>query len=121
MPSMGFASINLQDTPDISSDEAYEQELSRRIHARADEVVDRFLELLADQCYRQDRNSLAEMHELLSGPNGASITDLYDARQYSDVGRPTDAALARLVRFLYAQAKLSVAEQVRAELSDVAF
>ena len=108
--------------PESNADqEAYEAELSRRLHGRQDEVVDRFLELLADQCYRRDNNALAEMHELLSGPQGASIQDLYDARQYSDVGRPIDAAFARLVRYCYAVANVGVAEQVRGELSSIAF
>ena len=121
MASMGLSPLTLPDAPDISTDEAYEAELSRRIHARQDEVVDRFLELLADHCYRQDGNALADMHELLSGPHGASIQDPYDARQYSSVGNPQDAALARLVRYCYAQAKLTVAESVRGELSSIAF
>jgi hypothetical protein len=107
--------------PDRPADEAYEAELARRIHARQDDVVDRFLELLADQCYRQDHNPLAEMHALLSGPQGAPIIDLYDARQYAGVGNPQDAALARLVRYCYAVANLGVADQVRGELSGVAF
>jgi hypothetical protein len=121
MASMGLSPITLQDAPQDPTDEAYEAELSRDIHARQDDVIDRFCELLADHCYRRDGNPLAEMHELLSGPNGASITDLYDAWQYSNVGRPTDAALARLVRYCYAQANLAVAEQVRGELSGIAF
>jgi hypothetical protein len=61
------------------------------------------------------------MHTLLSGPASAPILDLYDARQYSEVGRPDDAALARLVRYLYAEANLSVAQAVRDQLADVAF
>jgi hypothetical protein len=61
------------------------------------------------------------MHALLRGPEGAPIKDLYDARQYSNVGQPGDHALATLVRFCYAQANLSVAEAVRNELSDVGF
>jgi hypothetical protein len=121
MASMGLSPLNLQDSPIDPTDEAYERELSRRIHDRQDEVIDRFLELIADHCYRQDGNPLAEMHELLSGAQGASICDLYDARQYSGVGNPGDAQLARLVRFLYAQANLAVAEQVRGELSGEAF
>jgi hypothetical protein len=108
--------------PEPTADqEAYEAELSRRLHARQDEVINRFLELVADHCYRTDHNPLAEMHALLSGPQGASITDLYDARQYSGMGRPDDASLAKLVRFLYAQANLAVAEQVRGELSGISF
>jgi hypothetical protein len=121
MASMGLPSITLQESPDLTSDEAYEQELSRRIHEKQDEVIDRFLELLADQLCRRDRNPLATMHELLSGPQGASITDLYDARQYSAVGNPSDGRLATLVRYCYAQANLSVAEAVRGELSGEAF
>jgi hypothetical protein len=107
--------------PDRPADAAYEAALSRRMHARQDDVIDRFCELLADQCYRPDGNALAEMHALLSGPQGAPIRDLYDARQYSGVGNPGDAALARLVRYCYAQANLAVAEQVRGELSGVEF
>jgi hypothetical protein len=107
--------------PAAQPDELYKAELSRRIHARQDNVVDRFLELVADQCYRTDNNPLAVMHALLSGPGAAPIQDLCDARQYSSVGRPDDASLARLVRFLYAQANLTVAEQVRGELSGVDF
>jgi hypothetical protein len=61
------------------------------------------------------------MHALLSGPHGASICDLYDARQYSTVGNPADGALARLVRYCYAQPNLAIAEQVRGELSGIAF
>jgi hypothetical protein len=64
---------------------------------------------------------LAELHQLLSGPGCAPIRDLYDARQYSGVGRPDDRALACLVRYLYAQANLTVAEAVRHELVDVTF
>jgi hypothetical protein len=107
--------------PEPLDQEAYEAKLSRRLHARQDDVVDRFCELLAEQCYRTDGNALAEMHDLLTGPHGAPITDLYDARQYSGVGRPDDVSLARLVRFLYAQANLAVAAQVRGELSGTAF
>jgi hypothetical protein len=122
MSSMGMPLPSRPDSPpDRPADAAYEAELARRIHAKQDEVIDRFLELLADQCYRQDGNALAEMHALLSGPHGAAITDLYDARQYAGVGNPQDGALARLVRWLYAQANLAVAEQVRGELADVAF
>jgi hypothetical protein len=121
MASMGLSPIIVQDTPQDTTDDAYEAELSRRIHERQDEVVDRFLELIADHCYRQDDNPLGEMHALLSGPQGASITDLYDARQYASVGNPGDAALARLVRYCYAQANLAVSEQIRGELSGVAF
>jgi hypothetical protein len=122
MSSMGLSLPVPPDSPrDVPADEAYDAELSRRIHARQDAVVDRFCELLADQCYRADGNALAEMHDLLTGPHGAPITDLYDARQYSGVGRPDDAALARLVRFLYAQANLAVADDVRGELSGTAF
>ena len=121
MASIGLPSMTLPDTPQDTTDEAYEAELSRRIHDRQDEVVDRFIELLADQCYRKDGNALATMHTLLSGPQAAPILDLYDARQYSDVGRPTDAALAKLVRYCYAVANLGVAEQVRGELSGIAF
>ena len=118
MASMGLPSIDLQDSPDhVFDDEAYERELSRRIHARQDAVVDRFVEPLSDQLYRTDKNPLAEMHALLSGPQAAPIQDLYDARQYSDVGRPTDGGLAKLVRYCYAVANLGVAEQVRGELS----
>jgi hypothetical protein len=120
-----MSSISLPSRPDYPPEpvdqEAYEAELSRRIHAPQDEVVDRFLEFIADQCYRRDNNPLAEMHALLTDPRGAPILDLYDARQYSGVGRPDDAALARLVRFLYAQANLAVAESVRGELSGTAF
>lgn len=118
-------SIPLPSRPDYPPEppdaEAYEAELSRQIHDRQDEVIDRFLELLADQCYRTDGNALAAMHCLLSGPQGAPILDLYDARQYSGVGNPQDAALATLVRYLYAQANLAVAEQVRGQLSGGAF
>jgi hypothetical protein len=121
MASMGLQSIPLQDSPHDTSDEAYEAELSRRIHEKQDAVVDRFVELLADQLYRKDGNALATMHLLLSGPAAAPIQDLYDARAYSHVGRPDDAALATLVRYCYAQANLAVAEQVRGELSGVAF
>jgi hypothetical protein len=121
MASMSLSPLNLQDSPQDTTDEAYEAELSRRIHDRQDEVVDRFLELLADQLYRTDDNPLAEMHELLSGPQSAPILDVYDARAYSDMGQPTDARLAKLVRFLYASANLAVAEQVRGELSGEAF
>ncbi len=124
MASMGLPSINLQDSPDvpdIGEEERYEAELSHRIHARQDAVIDRFVELIADQCYRKDNNPLAEMHTLLSGPQGASIGDVYDARQYAAVGTPSDAALATLVRFLYAQANLAIADEVRGELSGIAF
>jgi hypothetical protein len=122
MSSMGMPLPSRPDSPpDRPADAAYARELARRLHARQDDVVDRFLELVAEQCYRQDGNALAEMHALLSGPQGAPITDLYDARQYAGVGHPTDAALARLVRFLYAQANLAVAAQVHGELSDIAF
>jgi hypothetical protein len=117
MASMGLQPLNLRDTPADTTDEAYEAELSRRIHEKQDEVIDRFLELVADHCYRQDGNPLAEMHALLSGPQSAPILDGYDARAYSGVGQPTDAKLATLVRLLYASANLAVAESVKGELS----
>jgi hypothetical protein len=60
------------------------------------------------------------MHALLSGPQAAPITDLYDARQYANVGQPGDHALAQLGRYCYAQANLAIAEAVRHELADVA-
>jgi hypothetical protein len=107
--------------PPPPSDAAYAAELSRRLHARQDDVVDRFLELLAEHCYRTDGNPLAQMHDLLSGASGAPITDLYDARSYSTVGNPQDAALAKLVRYCYAVANLTIGEQVRGELSGVEF
>jgi hypothetical protein len=122
MASMG---MNLPAPPDVppavQPDERYEAELARRLHARQDDVVDRFCELVAEQCYRRDHNALAEMHALLTGPQGAPILDLYDARQYSGVGRPDDASLARLVRYCYAVANLTMAQQVRGELSGSAF
>jgi hypothetical protein len=122
MSSLGMSLPTPPDYPPAPPDsQAYEAELSRRLHAKQDEVINRFCELLADQCYRTDNNSLAEMHTLLSGPSGAPILDLYDARQYSGVGRPDDASLARLVRFLYAQANLAVADVVRGELSGAEF
>jgi hypothetical protein len=62
MASMGLSPITLAGTPQDHTDEAYEAELSRRMHGRQDEVVDRFLELLADACYRTDGNALGEMH-----------------------------------------------------------
>jgi hypothetical protein len=107
--------------PAVQPDERYEAELSRRLHDRQDEVVDRFLELVAEQCYRTDGNPLALMHALLTGPQGAPITDLYDARSYSTVGNPQDAALAKLVRYCYAVANLTIGAQVRGELSGVEF
>jgi hypothetical protein len=121
MASMGLSPITLPDSPPDPTDEAYEAAISRGVHARADEVLDRFAELLTDHCLRRDGNPLAEMHELLSGPASAPILDLYDARQYSEVGRPDDASLARLVRYCYAEANLSVAQAVRDQLADVAF
>jgi len=121
MASMGLPSISLLDSPADNRDDQYEQAFCRRVHARQDEVVDRFLELLADHCYRRDGNPLAEMHALLSGPGCAPILNGYDARQYSQVGRPDDRALACLVRYLYAVANVSVAEAVRNELADTAF
>jgi hypothetical protein len=121
MTSHSLSPITLQDSPHDATDEAYERELSSRMHQRQDAVVDRFLELLADHCYRRDGNALATMHTLLSGEGCAPIRDDYDARQYSLVGRPDDASLAALVRHAYAVANLSVALSVREELSDVPF
>jgi hypothetical protein len=121
MASLGLSLPTVADSPDVSPDEAYERAFIAEVHRRQDEVLDRFCELLADHCLRRDGNPLAEMHELLSGPASAPILDLYDARQYREVGRPDDAALARLVRYCYAEANLSVAQAVRDQLADVAF
>jgi hypothetical protein len=77
--------------------------------------------LLCDACYREDGNPLSTMHALLSGPQGAPIRDLHDARQYSMVGQPDAEELGSAVRFLYAKANLAVAEAVRNDLADVEF
>jgi hypothetical protein len=121
MSSLGLSLPTLPDSPPDPTDEAYDRAFCQRLHARQDEVVDRFCELLADHCYRRDGNALGDMHALLSGPQGAPIRDLYDARQYSRVGQPGDHALAMLVRFCYAQANLTVAEAVRNDLADIQF
>lgn len=121
MPSLGLSLPRPADTPDVHDDAAYEAAFTRAVHARQDEVVDRFCELLADACYRRDGNPLNEMHELLSGPQSAPILNLYDARQYSGVGRPDAETLGSAVRWLYAKANLAVAEAVREALVDIDF
>jgi hypothetical protein len=121
MPSLGLSLPTPPDTPDVHADAAYERAFLAQVHARQDEVVDRFCELLADACYRRDGNPLSEMHDLLSGPAGAPILDLHDARAYSGVGRPDDFTLAGCVRYLYASANLTVAQAVREQLADIAF
>jgi hypothetical protein len=120
MASMGLATpITLQDTPEHTTDEAYERELTRRLrsHEARDEVIERFLELVGSALV-DEKGPLGEMQSLLEE---SPLIDTYDLDGWTRVGGPHDEPLARAIRKLYGEAHLAVASRIREQMADVAF
>jgi hypothetical protein len=120
MASMGLAnSIQLQDPPNGTSDEAYERELTTRprSHDARDEIIARFLELIGSALV-DEQGPLGEMQQLLEE---APLLDPHDLDGYARHGNPAAEPLAKAIRQLYGEAHLAVANRVREQMADIAF
>ena len=119
MASLGMQAINLPDTPQDTTDEAYERKLTKRLrsHEARDEIIERFLELIGSALV-DEKGPLGEMQQLLEE---APLLDDYDLAGWAKVGQPHDEPLARQLRALYGEAHLAVAKRLREQMADIAF
>jgi hypothetical protein len=117
MASMGLPPINLPEyAPDVAADEAYDREIAARLNH--DNICTRFCELLETTLMDDAPSALSNMRTLLSD---VPLRDDYDLSAWAQVGQPSDASLAHLVRKLYGMPNLAEVERVKGQLGDVAF
>jgi hypothetical protein len=108
-----------QESPEDTSDEAFERELTSRLRSREsrDEIIERFLEFVGSALV-DGKGPLGQMQQLLEG---CPLTDPHDLDGYARHGNPATEPLAKAIRHFYGEAHLAVADRLREHMADTAF